>query len=261
MAYTLFDATLDLARVLEDVFESTATGGSTTTVIDTAIVEPTGYYNNGPVWLKEQAATRRVTTHTTTTLTFTPAATAISAGKLYAVGSRYPMRVLIQALNAALKDFGKIPATAEITATAEQQEYVTADNAAFTEEIVKVELAENEEAPYDWHEHYNWQQSRTLPRVFVFDPDKQPMEARKMRLTYLAEHAALSTDASAISDHIHPDRLKWAAAVHALRWRYQRTKQDEPAVIDLLNEAKQQAQAMATKHPLPAFVRLHLARW
>src|SRR5512139_3342649 len=48
--FTLYNATLDLARIITKVIESAATGGSQTTTVDTGHSEPDDYFTNGVIW-------------------------------------------------------------------------------------------------------------------------------------------------------------------------------------------------------------------
>jgi len=49
---TLFDATLALAKILTTVPEGTATGGGTTTLVDSSRTEPVDHFNDGTIWFK-----------------------------------------------------------------------------------------------------------------------------------------------------------------------------------------------------------------
>jgi len=250
MAYTLFDATLDLSRILQDTFESTSTtNGTTTTLVDTGIYHETGFFSQDPrgtLWLKlATKASKIVTGHTTTTLTFTPAQSAlVASGTSYAVAPGiYPKYALVQAINAALVEIGKIPYEGTEPAVANKESYTVTDNALFDEEIIGVEVASSLTAPYLWKPHYRWRQTvgtaTSGARTFTFDEGSVPDGAYTMRFFYLLEHPAVSADSDVISSHIHPNLLKWTAAVHALRWRYIRSVQVDTSVVNLLNEGKE----------------------
>lgn len=254
MAYTLFYATLDLARILMDVFESTATGGSTTTIVDTLMYQTAGWFSDAPygtAWLKlTTPASKIITGHTAGTITFTPAQSgAVAANDRYAAAPGiYPKAVLIQCINAALREMGKLPYQKDVTAVAAQESYTSSDDVAFGNEVYAVEFANSSSAPYHWTPHYRWTQKYVGSTLtLVFDEDTELQAAYKMRITYGSLHPEVWLDADVIHDLVAPDRLKWEAAVHALRWRYQRTKQDDPAQIALLNEAKEKVGAVAAE--------------
>lgn len=285
MTYTLFQATLDLARRLGDVFESSATSGTTQTVVDSMLFQAAGWfadYPRGSLWLMiTTKATKVITTHSGSTITFTPGqGSAVLAGDKYAAApGAYPLYALKQAINMALRDIGKIPAEKQVTAVAAQETYTSADDTVFDEDIIGVEVANNASAPYYWTPHGRWHQVPSTPRSLVFDEGSAPANAYKMRILYLADHSELSADSDQISSDIHPNRLLAHAAVHALRWRLERTKMDDPTVPQLLNEAKEQvagfvamvqqqlAQAqvdqaqMAAQYPVRRTYRPRMARW
>lgn len=270
MSYTLFQATLDLARTLMNVWESAATGGSTTTVVDSSIFQPSNYFSDdghGTLWLKlATAASKVITGHTTTTLTFTPAqAGAVAAGNLYAAApGTFPKWVLIQAINAAITEIGLLPYQKQVTAVADQESYTSSDDVVFAEHIIGVELANNSAAPYSWTQHGRWRQEITgspPALTLIFDESAIPANAYPMQIHYLAAHAEIKADSDTIHTAIAPERLRWEAAVHALRWRYQAVKQDDPTHIALLNEAQQQVAIMRLKYPTTKTRSPRYTRW
>ena len=252
MAYTLFDATLALARSIEDVFEGTSTAnGLTTTLVDANIFQPAGYFSDDPkgvLWLKTTVpASKIITGHVGTTITFAPAQAAlVASGTAYAAAPGvYPRYALIQAINLALEEIGRIPMEGELAAVANQQEYTATDDVLFDEEIIGIEVANAAAAPYNWTPHYNWRQTAGVTRRLVFDEATVPSTTNKLRVLYLKAHTPLVNDGDLVSSHIHPDLLKWVSAVYAYRWRYSRTKADDPSTVDLLNEAKERVGTLA----------------
>jgi hypothetical protein len=126
MAKTLFDLTLELARILGTVREGVATGGSTTTIVDTvARTEDDDAFNGGTAWITydaggagaaPQGEYQIVSDFTASSDTITTAAfsAAIASGDRYAVaGLRYPLDLLIQKIN---ESFGVIEKTDTSTA-------------------------------------------------------------------------------------------------------------------------------------------------
>lgn len=256
MSYTLFQATLDLARILMDVYDGTATGGTTTTVADTALWQSAGWFSDDPrgtLWLHlTTKASKVITGHSGTTITFTPAQSGVvaAADKYSAAPGIYPKYLLIQAINAALVELGQMPYQKSVTPTAGKQSYISTDDAVFAEEIIGVELANAAATPYDYMPHYRWHQgyTGTTPTwTFFFDIGTEPQTTYPMNIYYKMLHPSVSADADIIHPAIHPNRLKWEAAVFALRWRYERTKQDDPSQIALLNEGKERVAALAAE--------------
>lgn len=270
MAHTLFQATLDLARTIMNVWESTATGGSTSTVVDSSIFQASNYFSDdgkGTLWLKlSTVASKVITGHTTTTLTFTPAqAGAVAAGNLYAAApGTYPKWVLIQAINAAITEIGLLPYQKQVTAVADQESYTSSHDAVFAEHIIGVEIANDSAAPYSWTHHGRWRQEitgSTPTLTLIFDEGAIPANAYPMQIHYLAAHPEVKLDSDIIHPAIMPERLRWEAAVHALRWRYQAVKQDDPTHIALLNEAQQNVAALRYRYPTNKTRSTRYTRW
>lgn len=272
---TLWDATLALARILMQVRQGLATGGSTTTVVDTALDEPSNYfgttYRPGTLWLDLATnVSKTITGYTfgaSPTITFTPAQATPAPGAVvandvyYAAPPDFPRYVLIQAINQALQELGPFPTVAEITAVADQQEYDSDDNAIFEEEIVSIELATSSAAPYDWMKIENWDQHELTKRTLVFDEGHEPDVAYTMRVTYLAAHAELSSDSGVVNRLVNPDLLKWQAACYAYQWKITHTKGDE----DHWKQQFQYALTMTAKekgrHPIQDRKRIRPAGW
>jgi len=123
MSSTLFQATLDLARIVGNVVEGMATAGSDTTLIDTNFqysIDHTSapiddYYNYGTIWIltcNNADKTAIITDWVQSTETFTFSApgafsAACAAGDLYAVADKtYPRWQLRQCVNKALMSIG-----------------------------------------------------------------------------------------------------------------------------------------------------------
>jgi len=269
MAYTVFEATLDLARALMDVFEGTATGGSLTTVVDSNNVKPAGWFSDGDggtLWLKlTTVVTKRISGHTPAgTITFTPAqAGAVVAGNRYAAAPGiFPRYVLLQALESALREYGALEFVELVTATADKEEYTSSDNAIFANEIIDIEIADELTDPYEWIRHQRWEQIwQTGKLTLIFDDYTCPDEARQMKIHYLAEHPELTSDTQEINPQVNPERLIAMARVHAYRWQYERVKQDDPSISALLNEAKSTASQLTMAHPNRQSRQTRLAKW
>lgn len=258
---TLFQLILDLARLVTDVFEGTATGGDTNTLLDTANTKAANHYLDGTLWLKlTTVASKKITVHTVGSMDFTPAQTgAIAAGNAYAAAP-FPRYVLIQAINRSFQDYGRLAVQANFTATADQQDYDSDDDATlFIKNIIGVEVATSTTSPYYFQPHYRWEQLMVGSKLTLrFDEDTQPDDAYTMRITYLDYHTEMSLDVDVLNQQVDVQRLLWLAAVHCHRWNFERKKIDDPTVTPLLNEA--QAKAQELKRPEPTRTP-RLARW
>ncbi len=229
---TLFQATLDLARLLGATTENSASAQGAvgkTTLIDTSIPRNTpsdDFFNKGCLWFIDctnatlEGTTAVITdwTNSSCTFTFAAAAAQTNTGDVYAATTReWPRDVLRRAINLAAREIG-IPDQEDVTLTtvAEQQEY---DLPAGVFNVKKFEYATDTAAPYDYVEldRSHWYEIAghlKLRPGYEFDDG-----GYKIRLTYNVVGGELDADTETIPDLIHPDLLAACAAVHAVRWQ------------------------------------------
>lgn len=266
---TLASASLDIARIVNRVIEGTATGGSTTTLIDTAFaykpdrvnVPADDYYNGGTIWflsgsLNGKSAVIADWARATATVTFATQ-TASANGAQYALCDlTYPRYVLWQAVNDALANIGgEDKFDTNLSTVANQMSYTLPNNVY---NVIKLEIATSKSSPYRyveipaqlWHEMSN---------TIYFAENRQPtMTGYLIRLTYRIPLAPLTGDNMAIPNLYDPNLVKWLGAAYCYRWRYQQVKQDEPTTAQFLQEAMAQAQQMAARH-MPKLRRVRRA--
>jgi len=263
---TLASATLELAKLVTDVISGVATGGSGTTLLDTARTEVDDYLTNGTIWFLSgnNAGKTAIITDwdlATKTFTFVTPGAACAAADRYAVIPRdYPRHQLRQAINLALQEIGPLPArNLALTTVADQLEY-TLPTGVYN--VKKVEVQESTDTDSDFYPNYHWEEMASEGKL-KFDPGYAPGETGNViRLTYQTkQYTELTSDTSTISDHIEVERVVWPAAVHALRWRSGQTHNDEPWLTSRLNEALAQAE-QAKRIPIPRVPKdPHLGMW
>lgn len=239
---TLFNATLELAKVLGYVISSTTTAdGSTTTLIDSArVTEVDDFWNGGTLWITSgtySGNSRKVTDFLNSIgmFTFSPAlAGAPGTGNTYSViNGDWPKEMLIQFINQALQDMGDVPAIdTSLTTTANTARYALPSGVY---NIKRVEIEENISSAYPYIPWLLW---REIDGYLEFDL-QYPEAGKTIRLTYEAKHATVSSDASIISNYVDLRLLVWSAAVHAWRWRMQRVGGDKPIFLQMMSEAIQ----------------------
>jgi hypothetical protein len=235
---TLADATRALSEKVQFAAEGTATGGSTTTLIDAARTEPDDQFTNGTIWFLSgnnigKSAIISGWSLTTHTFTFAAQSLACAAGDLYAVSSPdYPRYALIQAINRVLAHTYLPKTDVTLVTVADQEEYSLPTG---VNDVRCVEIAENTAVPYDYVPHYNW---RDIEGKLRFDIDFAPDTAGyKIRLTYVAPQAALASDTTAFDNRIALEWLAWQAAVILFRQRIRKTDGKEPYILALYNDA------------------------
>lgn len=142
---TLVEAMLETARLVTPIVEGTATGGSTTTLIDTNRTEPPEFFTGGILFMTGgdlSGSCYAITGYGENTMTIPTAAAAVSNGDTYAAvpGGYFDKETLKQAIFYGLRGYGLIMLVDEsLSFVAEQAEY---DLPANVSNIRRVEIAE-----------------------------------------------------------------------------------------------------------------------
>jgi hypothetical protein len=274
---TLFDLTYELARALGVVNEGTATGGSTSTLVDTVeLSQDDDFWNGGTVWVTydaggagaapqgEYSVVSDFTASSDTASLRSTLTAAIAANDRYAIArKRYPLNLLISKINETLIT---IPIektdTATVTIAESQTEYsLPAD----VWDLKQVWMAANEDADDNaWQQLNDWrvQKSATgtanklvLGRQFATDV--------VLKLVYLTYHQTLRAATDKLDDTIHADRVIYNAAVSCLLWRKAKVGESDSSLNELLNYFQNLAQTMnaqfAMKYPSKAAKTIHLS--
>ena len=249
----LFDVLVGAARRLEALHEANATGGSTTTLVDsklTALGWADDHWNGGSAFLIYDAAgaaaapqgeSRAVSDYvsSTGTITVSTAFTAAPAvGDFYGgATNRYPRGTLISKVNEALSEIGDIPTVdiTSLTTLAATREYSLP--VAAKRDLRQVWIARNTAAPYDWEKalaaYVEWAGANTAGNlIFPY----QPPAGYKIKLVYLAAHGFVQADTDKISEYVALDWLATAAALRAARMRLAGAGSDERSLTALVND-------------------------
>lgn len=238
---TLYQALKEVALRIGDVRQGVATGGSTTTLVDTNLDEPDGYYNGGTLFLETSPPMiTLVYTWQADIKTFTirPVGITISAGTPYlAVGPRYPLDVLRNAIAIAVFE------------TARQMEVyeTTTDGTAkvtLPDEVWDVRHVEYEASEGQWKTHYAWR-IKGGDLYFLTNP---PESGTALKIFY-ASTPAIPQTYSATFAHINTESLIINACKQALIWRNYRVGRDEPNTTELLNYYLQLDQQWMGRRP------------
>jgi hypothetical protein len=253
---TAYELLLETAKLLTYVRQSTATavGGATTTV-DSTRNERDDAWIDGIIWKPAASECRRITDWVQSTHTFTHAAltAGVGSGNAYYVSDKeFPKDVLVMAVNAALSEI-ELPTfdDTSLTTVANQESYTLP---AACDRLCTLEIAVGSVAPYQYAACHTWYQ---LGDKIYFNAGREPdLTGYKMRLGYnarptLLDPVSATLDATTIDDRIPPERLKWMAAVHALRQKVKRTEGAKSIHAQSIAEASAQVELMKRKHPVP----------
>lgn len=230
---TFYDLIKELAYNVGDTREGIATGGTTTTLMDTTLAEANGYYDKGLLLIEQTTPViAKVTTYASATNTFTfPAiGTEVAAGTAYtAIHMRWPLDVLERAIHLALLEQGKIMDVDEsLVIVADQERYALPG--LTTEDIRRIEIGTEDDA--DWQVHYNWRVEDGEIRFLANAPSDT---AQTCRIHYVTQHTPLIDLTDTLNEQIHRGALIVAACKHALKWRNGKVGKDEPNITEMLN--------------------------
>lgn len=237
MSANLGELTLKLARKLGATREGVATGGSTTTLVDTVgLTQADDYYNGGSVWCVRDAGGLGaapedqfvevidfVKSTATATLRTGILSAALAANDRYAIATaRYRVDDLIGRINGAILKLGPyaITDTTSLTTVAGQTEY-TLPSVDLNYELREVWEQRRTGAANDnqWIKRYDW-----YPEKLSSGADKliftiAPVGNRALKLVYLLIHTELYAFDDTLNEKISPELVIAHAAVGAVEAR------------------------------------------
>lgn len=237
--FTLFDLTYRVARELGILKEGVATGGSTTTIVDTnERTEENDYWNGGTAWILKDAGGAgaapekeyaRITDHVASsgTLTVATFSAAVGAGDRYAVANDWlPNNIIISQINSALLDLGAVPTTdtTTITIADNQTEYTLPAAAGRDLRQVFLQTVDDDADDNRWEEIRGWRLKQAAPGTAdTLILDRQYPSGYDLMLVYMATHAQLSASTDAMNEHIPVERVVIPAALQCLYYLAQKT--------------------------------------
>ena len=234
MTYTLFDLTYKVARELGLAKEGVATGGSTTSLVDTLMrTEPDDYWNNGTVWVLRDAGGAEAApegeyavitdfVQSTSTMTIQTLTAAIAGGDRYGCMMRYiPLDVIIQQINDALMLLGTIPYADKVSITIENNKTEYALPIASKQDLREVWLQTNLDLTDNQYvKLYNWKVEQAdpgaAPRLIL---PEQYTAGYALKLVYMANHPAMLVATATLSEFVPVERVIVPAVLGCYKWR------------------------------------------
>jgi hypothetical protein len=232
---------LSLAQSLGNCFMSTATGGSTTTLSDSALDYPAEHFTKGTIWFISGALAGKhavISSFKEGTFTFSTQSTSVAVGISYAVATpEYSASDLTIGVNNALLDWGEITAVDDTVAIVSGTLTYTLPTGV--RDIRRVEY------PYgsDYAKSYYWQE---IGDKLIFDKGHAPSSSGNLRLRYMTSHPTPTTTVD-IDPLIDLNRLRHSALVNILTSKLGLVHKDNPIMIELLNREIQLAQEAASR--------------
>jgi hypothetical protein len=263
MTYNLFDLTYRVARELGEVMEGSATGGDTTSIIDTVWLAARfndDHFNAGTAWILYDAGGAsaapegewaRVTDFDKTggDATITAVTVAVASGDRYALATaKYTRDTLIQAVNKAL-DKTPVPTTDTTTIdTASSKTEYDLPTGVLDENIrVFIQRVTDDTDDNRWIEYYDWYIQDTATgtaQKIVFRT--QPPYAYDIKVVYWIPHPPLYARADKLRESVDVNRIVHMAVYEALLWKRAQSGTSDPDM-----EAKIQ----------DALAKMHEYRW
>ncbi len=237
---SLQKAALDLLEVLTAFRKGSATGGSATTLQDTAITFPSGFFLGGPIFFKtggKAGLSAEVTVDALgppRTLTFVdPGGTAIVAGDKYvAASSDFTRGDLFDAINRTLRDLGALVqlSDGQVLIVADQYDYDLSALSPPVHNVLQVHESTLQQAPWDYEPHHHYREDGNSLR---FDHGWLPDVGAKLRIYWQGDFTDLELDTATIPVYVRPAWLKWAAAVYACLSMFERKGRDDKHLMDV----------------------------
>jgi len=237
---TLAEVMLDLAGKISRVERGTATGGTTSTLIDTSLVQPASFFRGGTFWClsgDNSGVIDTIISHSLNTLTL-----ATTQTKVYAAGNRYA----VSDLKFPRRDLKK--AVLDVLMETDVPSIDTSMTAASGEATLSTGVGNVKRVLVDGAINNYW---REIGGKLIFD---YAVEGG-LEVWYVAKHAEI-TETESINTAIDTRWLVWAAAEVAWSDYIKLHEKDRPIAIDFLNKATQQAALYKTN----ASKRLILSR-
>lgn len=250
---TLSELVYKTIRELGVLTESTATGGSTTTILDSNFrTEANDYWNGGIAFVvydaggaaaAPQGDYRRISDFAVSGGTITVSAafsssSSVAAGDRYAIARKPPgenanwSEIVIQNINRALQDLGPLPITdvTTITTAADQTEYNLP--LAAKQDLRQVWI---QTLTSDTTDRNLWE--RLMPGQYYVQSSvagtqdklvfkQQPPYAYALKLVYVADHSELNAATDQLNEFVPVQRVICPAVRDTFRWMRQATQWD-----------------------------------
>ena len=263
MTNTLFDLTLSLARTLGILRISKATGGSTTTIIDTSRRENNDYFNDGTAWIITDAGGagaapekefKRVSDYVSTSHTITVESAftaAVASGDRYGIATgNLTLDNMVNAINSVLGDLYVPLVDTSITTAASQTEYslpagITRNN------LMQVYIQTNDDSDDNqWSVITNFGvQPGTTGNVDTLILPIGLTDGYTIKLVYVSVHPALYDADDKLNEHIHISRVVYGAAANCMLMSGQNDFGDRTMIVRM-NEYLRKAQMAELNHPI-----------
>ena len=266
MALTLSDVLAAGYSELGQINVNLATGGSTTTIVDTtqtdgdddAWKDGAAFIINTTDGLTPIGQFQRVSAFVSSTGTLTvdtAFSTAVGAGDTYGlVSSYYPLRQMIREVNNALRSLGDVDLT----------DTTTLDTLAVTTEYA-ASATWKRSAPYRidiqgitgsastdnaWHARHDWEYVPAVAGTAgkIIFPDYQ-LAGRDIRVWYKGPHPTLAAYSDVVAEVFDPEMVVQAFVAKALEWQNTRSQGADQFMLQRGQKAEQKLANLMVERP------------
>lgn len=264
MADTLFDVVRKIGETLSGTRTGLATGGSTTTVVDTRRSEPDDAFNKGTALIIPNSQWSVISDWalSSKTATLYDTLTAISAGNRYMfILPRYPLDQIIDKVNTVLTRT-RVAAvdTTSLDMTADQTEY-TLPTGVTRSNLRQVWVATNNDTnKNEWMRAANWhveQNGTTHTLIFETRIDRSldnDLNGYGIKLVSTPYHSQVTDADDTIDDSIHLDRIVYPALKMLLYDDFSENRGNK-WLANQFNFIADEADRVSAMHPI------HLPEW
>lgn len=253
---TVFDIALNVARRVRPIYTGKASAaGTTTTLIDTVNrAEEDDRFNGQTLFVVsgDNANTiRRISDFEKSSGTITVDTAWDNAS---AENDQYVLAELIktdvfQAINAGLTEIGEVTKVDEsLSVVANQTEY-TLPSGVY--DVVRVEVSEDSEAPYDYDRLFNWQE---VNGKLYFKGEINYTAGRTLRVFYNAKHDAIDDAADIINTGIPISLITACAAYYYSLITFSNEKNSSPkedTILQMMQTAMYEAKQRQRVRRIP----------
>lgn len=260
-APTFFDLLLGIYRDLGQLRDGIATGGSATTLIDTGVTGQDDDWNQGPLFILEDAGGAgaapegqyaEVTDWDKSTSTFTVATSAFTvapaANDVYAVASnKYPLDQMESVANRGLARLGDLPqidTSLSSSGSLERYTLPVATVRRLERVFYRLFSTTDDEEP---QEVVGW---RVAPNGELILREAMP-GSKTIELHYMAPHARLNTYDDALNSWVPLERAIAEGVYLALRDRDRATDGTDRTVARQFTQATEELREARRRFPIP----------
>ena len=247
---------------------TTATGGSTTTAVDTKLtgkdIDDTDYEEGFIHVISASGAAPEDEFHrisanadngTSITFTVDTAFTAaIASGDTFGyVRPTYPLLIVIEQINAGLKMIGFVDLVDKTTldTVAAQTEYAWALAWKHAKPWrIDVQTNTGDSNQNQWQEIHNWEVEPAAggsTGLIIFW--NQPQSSRDMRIWYQSQHPRVSAYSDVIHESIHPELATKACIAKLAEWNLRRSGVEDPDARQFKNDSIREYDIAVATYP------------